>query len=264
MNRRQFAYITAFAGAATGTRAEAAATQPGRIPEAAGLITEMVFLDDCIRVAMYDPALSAAAKTALVENAEIFRNAALGPTVSGAKTAAQFALAAGKLCSQALSRQRRPNSAEARLYQDVAVARDLAAGAGCDPAKGGPVGDLLDLLHVRRRLALHTFIPDDENLETMHQWLNGVTVWWREQRDLRAALAAAYSAPDGAKMREFATGFYEAKHPLIRLARGFQFGQLAPPDSLKPALEQARQGGGYSRALVDSVEALRKAPQPPQ
>jgi hypothetical protein len=261
MNRRQFAYVTALSGAVAGTRAEGAAAQPGRIPEAAGLITEMVFLDDCIRVAMYQPALSEAAKNALAEYSDFVRNGALAPAGS-ARTAQQFALTAGRLCSEALNRRRRPNSAEARLYQDIAVMRDLAAAAGCDPDKPGPVADLLDVLHVRRRLGLHTLIPDDENLQVMQAWLSGVCAWWKDQRDLRAALGATYSSPDSAKMREFAAGFYDAKHPLIKLARGFQFGQLVPPAGLPAALEQARQGGGYARALADAAEALQNAPQP--
>jgi hypothetical protein len=136
-----------------------------------------------------------------------------------------------------------------------------AAGAGCDSSKPCPVGDLLDLLHVRRRLALHTLIPDDGDLQAVQAWLEGVSTWWRDQRDLRAALAAAYSSPDKAKMREFAAGFHNPADRLIQLDRGFQFGRL-PPDALPAALDQAAQGSGYARALADAAEALRKAPQP--
>jgi hypothetical protein len=262
MNRRQFAYVTALGSAVTaGTRAGAAVTQPGRIPEAAGLITEMVFLDDSIRVAMYDPQLSASAKSALAEYADGFRDGALAPAGPGAKTPAQAALAAGRLASEALKQHRRPNSAEARLYQDIAVMRDLAAAAGLDPSRPGPVGDLLDVLHVRRRLALHTLIPDDNNLETIHPWLEGIVKWWRDERDLRVALAAAYTSPDKTKMKEFAAGFYDPADPLIRLARGFQFGQITPPDALPSALDRARQGTGYARALAGAAEAVRKALQ---
>jgi len=206
MNRRQFAYVTALGSAVSaGTRA-VAGTQTGSIPEVAGLLSEMVFLDDCVRVAMYDPKLSVAAKTALAEHGDHVRDGALSPAGSSANTAPHFALTAGRLASEAFKRHRQPNSAEARLYQDVAVMRDLAAGAGCDPSKPGLVGDLLDLLHVRRRLALHTLIPDDGDLQAVQAWLEGVSTWWRDQRDLRVALAAAYSSPNKAKMREFAAG----------------------------------------------------------
>jgi hypothetical protein len=136
----------------------------------------------------------------------VIRDGALSPAGSGANTAPQFALTAGRLASETLNRHRRPNSAEARLYQDVAVMRDLAAGAGCDSSNPCPVGDLLDLLHVRRRLTLHALIPDDGDLQAVQAWLEDVSTWWRDQRDLRAALAAAYSSPDKAKMREFAAG----------------------------------------------------------
>jgi hypothetical protein len=264
MNRRQFAYVTALGSAVSAGTRTAAGTQAGRIPEVAGLFSEMVFLDDSVRVAMYDPKLSVAAKTALAEHGDHVRDGALSPAGSGANTAPQYALTAGRLASETLNRQRRPNSAEARLYQDVAVMRDLAAGAGADASKPCPVGDMLDLLHVRRRLALHTLIPDDGDLQAVQAWLEGVSTWWRDQRDLRVALAAAYTSPDKAKMREFAAVFYNPADPLIQLARGFQFGWLTPPDALPAALDRAAQGSGYARALADAAGALRKAPQPLQ
>jgi len=34
-------------------------------------------------------------------------------------------------------------------------------------SRSAPVGDLLDVLRVRRRLALHTLIPDDNNIQTI-------------------------------------------------------------------------------------------------
>jgi hypothetical protein len=264
MNRRQFAYVAAL-GSAVSAGTRAAGTQTGRIPEVAGLIAETVFLDDCVRVAMYDSNLSIAAKTALAAHGDHVRNGALSPARSGdANTGPQFALTTGRLASETLNRHRRPNSAEARLYQDIAVMRDLAAGAGCDPSRPSPVGDLLDLVHVRRRLALHTLIPDDADLQAVQAWLEHISTWWKDQRDLRAALAAAYSSPDKTKMREFAAGFYNPADPLIQLARGFQFGRLTPPDALPAALDQAAQGSGYARALADAAEALRKIPDPLQ
>jgi hypothetical protein len=259
MNRREFAYVTAFAGlAASQARAERTSGTAAKIPEAAGLITEMVFLDDCVRLAMYDPEISKPAKTALTTLPDFVHQGILSPHSIDAKSAEGYALLAGHRFSEALKRQRQPNSPEARLYQDVGVMHDLASTAGRNPAKPGPVGDLLDVLHVRRRLGLHTLNPDDD----IHNWLEGIVTWWREQRDLRASLAAAYTSPDNAKMREYAAGFYNPADPLIRLARDFQFGEVAPPDAFPPALNRARQGSGYARALAAAVEDLRKAPQP--
>ncbi len=106
---------------------------------------------------------------------------------------------AGRLVSEDLNRRRRPNSAEARLYQDVAVMRDLATGAGRDSSKPGPVGDLLDLLHVRRRVALHTLIPDASDFQAVQAWLEGVSTWWKDQRDLCVTLADGYPSPEKSK-----------------------------------------------------------------
>jgi hypothetical protein len=185
MNRREFAYVSALAGALSNAAgAKGATTQPARIPEAAGLITEMVFLDDCVRLAMYDPALSAASKSALAEHSDFVRNGALSPSNAAAKSALEYALAAGRVFSAALQRHRNPNSAEARVYQDVAVLRDLREHSG-QHANGMPAGDLLELLHVRRRLAFHTLIPDDATVEDVHVWLEGICGWWNDQRNLR-------------------------------------------------------------------------------
>ena len=41
-------------------------------------------------------------------------------------------------------------------------------------SRSAPAGDLLDVPHVRRRLALHTPIPNDNNIQTIHPRLEGV------------------------------------------------------------------------------------------
>jgi hypothetical protein len=259
MNRRQFACVTALAGAApAGALAQRGAVQPGRIPDSAGLISEMVFLDDCVRVAMYDPSLPAAAKTALTGHPEGIHNGAQSPAGIASQTAPQFALASGRLLSAAFHSRRGNSSADARLYHDIAVMRDMAAKAGCDPARPAAVGDLLELLHLRARLGLHTLNPDGEDI---HGWLEGLVVWWKDQHDLLVALAAAYTSPDSGKMG-LASQFYNPGDPLIRLARLLQFGEVTPPAGLSAALDQAGRGSGYARALADGLEALRKAPKP--
>jgi hypothetical protein len=258
MNRREFAYLSAFAGALSTPAHAGRAGQPERIPEAAGLIAEMVFIDDCVRVAMYDPALPAAAKTALTSHGDFVRNGVFFPDGSVAVTSEIYALEAGKLFSAALARRRGPSTPEARLYQDIAVMRDLAVKDGCDPSKPAPVADLFDLLHVRRRLGLHTLNPDND----IHKWLEGVITWWRDEHDLRAGLAAIYTAPDAAKTREFVSDFYNPADPLIRLARAFQFAEGPPADAFRPAMSQAPSGSRYARALAEAVEGIRSLPQP--
>ena len=259
MNRREFAYLTAFAGLLS-DKAEAARNRAeiSRIPSAAGLITEMIFVDDCVRLAMYDPGISKAAKTALTSFPDYVRNGSLCPESLAPHSAETYALAAGRKCSEALNRYRQPNSPEARLYQDIGIMRDVSATGGCNPGKPGPVEDLLNVLHVRRRLGLHTLNPDDD----IHHWLEGIIGWWREQRDFRSDLASAYTSPDTTKMREFVAEFYNPGEALIRLARNFQFGEVAPADAFTPAFDRAREGTGYARGLRTALEDLRKLPQP--
>jgi hypothetical protein len=45
------------------------------------------------------------------------------------------------------------------------------------------------------------------------------------------------------------------------MARGFQFGAVVPLDGLAPAVDRARQGCRYARALAAAAEGLRKAPK---
>lgn len=259
MNRREFAYLSGFAGlAAVHGRAERTSGSAVKVPDAAGLITEMVFLDDCVRLAMYDPGISKPAKTILTGLGDYVRNGVLSPAGTDATSAEGYALAAGRQCSAALTRHRQPDSAEARLYQDIELMRDLAENAARNPGKPGPVEDLLDILYVRRRLGLHTLNPDDD----IQHWLEGIVTWWRHQKDLRAALAAHYTSPDSAKVREFVAGFYRPSDPLIRIAREFQFAEVAPSDAFAPAMDRARNGCGYSRALAEALEELRRIPQP--
>jgi hypothetical protein len=259
MNRRDFAYVSAFAGlVAAQARGERTSGSTGKTPNAAGLITEMVFLDDSVRLAMYDAEISKPAKAALTTFPDFVRNGALSPAQIDTASGEGYALAAGHRISGALTQHRQPDSPDARLYQDIGVMHDLATTAGRNPAKAGPVGDLLDVLHVRRRLGLHTLNPDDD----IQNWLEGIVTWWRDQRDLRASLAAIYSSPDNTKMHEYVAGFYNPSDPAIRLARTFQFGEVAPEDAYLPALSRARQGCGYARALAAGLDELRKLPQP--
>lgn len=119
------------------------------------------------------------------------------------------------------------------------------------------MGDLLNTLHIRRRLGLHTLNPDDN----IHPWLEGIVTWWNEQRELREAVAATYTSPDAGKMREFTADFYNPSDALIRLARGFEMAEVAPAEAFRPAFEQARAGSHYSRALAEAVESLRRIPK---
>ena len=259
MNRREFSYVAALSGALLPQgRAERARSSPSNLPNAAGLISEMVFLDDCVSIAMYDADLSPASKTALTAYPDFVRNGALWPASPNAKNAEQFALSAGHVCSEALAKHRRPDSPEARLYHDIAVMRDMARKAYCDPSKPAPVHDLLEIIHVRRRLGLHTYNPDPD----IQVWLEGIISWWKDQSNLLTALAAIYSDPDPSKVDEYVSGFYNPDDAIIRLARGFQFSEVPPEETLRPALDRASGGSHYARALKEAVEGFRSLASP--
>jgi hypothetical protein len=262
MNRRQFAYLTAMASAVAGEmRAQGNSAKSVDAPDAAGLITEMVFLDDCARLAAYDPALSTASKHALATYTDHLHDGALSPESGTPKKPTQYALVAGRLCAQALSRNRKPDSAEARLYQDAAILRDLSAAVGCEPNAAAPVADLLRILHHRRRLAMHTLVPDDATVDDVQAWLQGICVWWRGQQHLLEAVANCYSSGNSAKTREFADAFYDPKHPLIRLARGFEMGDVRPRDAFASAIKAGGESSGYARALFDASGSLHQLPR---
>lgn len=135
MNRRQFAYVSGLTGAFAAAGAGAPVhTRPGRIPEAAGLITEMVFFDDCVRLAMFDSAIHGEVKKALTAHPDFVHNGVLWPGTTP-KTAEEIALSAGHSCAAVLNRHRSAHSAEARLYQDVAIMRDISGNPAATPIK---------------------------------------------------------------------------------------------------------------------------------
>lgn len=256
MNRREFAYLSALAGAIL-DRAHASPLEghAGKTAEAAGLITEMVFLDDCVRLAMYDDAFSKKAKKALTDFPDFVRNGGLSPVDLKSGSAETFALVAGRHFSTALQKHRGTVAPDALLYQDVAIMRDLALSAGRDPGKATDLVDLLNLLHTRRRLGLHTLNPDPG----IQLWLEGIVRWWRDQQAWREALASAYKSPDPVKLKS-TLEFYNPADPLIGIARQFQFAQVAPVDIYKQAVPQASRGSHYSRALCDATTALKSEP----
>jgi hypothetical protein len=256
MNRREFAYVSALAGIVL----EQAPASPskgnsGKPSEAAGLLTEMIFVDDCVRLAMYDDALSKNAKKALTDFPDFVRNGLLSPPDLKSESAEKHALVAGRHLSAALREHRSATSPNALLYQDVVIMRDLANAAGRDPAKATGVLDLLNLLHTRRRLGLHTLNPDAD----IQVWLEGIVKWWRDQHVWLTAVASAYTSPDPAKLRE-TVEFYNSADPLIGVARRFQFAQVAPVDMYKQAVAQAPRGSQYSRALHAAMVALQSEP----
>jgi hypothetical protein len=100
----------------------------------------------------------------------------------------------------------------------------------------------------RALIGLHTFIPDQEDIDG---WLE--RLFKTRQRfyvDIRR-YASAFADPDPDKVKRFIVDvhFYESQDPLIRLARSIQRGDPDAGIDLQEALEAAAVQSQYAQSL---------------
>jgi hypothetical protein len=112
----------------------------------------------------------------------------------------------------------------------------------------GALEDALRSLWQRALIGMHTFIPDQEDVEG---WLERLFKT-RQQFyvDIRR-YAEAFARPDPAKVRRFLdeVNFYQDQDPLIRLARSIQAGIPEIEIDLPAALAAAATQSQYAQAL---------------
>jgi len=110
------------------------------------------------------------------------------------------------------------------------------------------VEEALRALWQRALIALHTFIPDQEDVEG---WME--RLFETRQRfyvDIRR-YAEAFADPDPEKVQRFIVdaNFYDRTDPLIRLARSLQHGRTDESIELAEALSAAASQSQYAQAL---------------
>ncbi len=151
------------------------------------------------------------------------------------------------------------------VYHDAFILRALYGAGEREPYRGAieardvdALEDVLRALWQRALVAIHTFIPDEEDV---HGWLERLFAARQRFRvDLRR-YAEALADPDPQKVRRFIEepGFYDAADLLIRLARSIEGGDPAEGIEVEDAIEAAASGSQYAGALARGLSYLRAA-----
>ncbi len=194
----------------------------------------------------------------------------------------RLALAAGWLIQQAVRQELAPlyNSAkgeqdliDCRVYQDVTLLREMSFSEQesrtakhsfeITPAvkrvDAKEFDDFFQALGPRMQIRLHTFEPDEENIDI---WLPRLFAWRKEQLETGQRYAEAYRTPDPNKVRRFITdsNFYDRTDALIRLARSLQRGNLSGTGEVQSALTSPHaQRCHYARSLEIAYQRLQAA-----
>jgi hypothetical protein len=252
-------------------------------------ITHTAVTDDCARLAIYSPIICAPFKEVFAQQLEIARLGGLTraggkyvitlldryrekwpAAADGGLLAQKLAFVLGWLCHRAADLQMKPifrkvdadctlKPTDCSVYHDVFLFREVYAGGQGEPYSPGilslEAGELegaLRSLWQRALVGMHTFIPDEQDVEG---WLE--RLFATRQRfyvDIRR-YARAYAQPDPDKVRRFLdeVNFYDGGDPLIRLARSIQAGTLGTeidlPAALPAAVSAAATQSQYAQAL---------------
>ncbi len=195
---------------------------------------------------------------------------------AGAPTRKKLSFVLGWLCHRAADRQFKPvfraldpdcqeSPTDCSVYHDVFLFGEVY-GEGTEepyhpdllehPLRWPPASqmtvqraeELFRLFLQRGLLALHTFIPDDGDIEA---WLERL---FEKQQRFRVDVgryAEALTEPDPDKVRRFIRepNFYDPEDPLIRLAASLRGEGPAEVIEFDAALETAREGSLYAQVL---------------
>lgn len=212
----------------------------------AGCLARLVFFDDAAWLAAHAPRTPAPLARAIAVRREIFLCApALQPP--GQDALALAAHRAGQAVFESY-KPLEPQAPDARLEWDARMMRELAAREGLGDAAPSKqeIVDLFDALGRRVLIAIHTYIPDDGDVEGWMARLirlhSAMQAYWNE-------LAAAY-----VRVEARADERYDASDPLILAATAPRRGGLAP--RLVERALTARPRCAYARALADAHRRL--------
>jgi hypothetical protein len=133
-------------------------------------------------------------------------------------------------------------------YSPSTLEADMASSVAPQAFAVGEIESVLRAFWQRALLGLHTFIPDQADIEG---WLERL---FRARQQFYvdiARYAQAYSDPDPDMVRRFIVevNFYDPCDPLIRLARSLQWGAADEGVDLQEAVEAAGSQSQYAQAL---------------
>ena len=136
------------------------------------------------------------------------------------------------------------------------IAMDTHPAAGTVAVR--EVESLLRAMWQRMLICMHTFIPDESDVET---WLDHVLDRYQPLYVDLQRYADAYSHPDAAKMQRFIVdmNFYDRTDPLLRFVRAVQQGTYDSTIILESALKAAETQSLYARALARAFRYISAA-----
>jgi hypothetical protein len=137
-------------------------------------------------------------------------------------------------------------------YHEALFTPESHAAAAGDAAA---MEELLGILIRRYLIAMHTFIPDDDDAEGWLDRLHDLTQW--ATVNLRR-YAEAIADPDPAKVRRYIrdTNFYDAVEAIIAAARRLRKGEALSPAEVAAAVDAAA-ASHYAGALKTACGYLR-------
>ncbi len=238
MRRRGFLQVMAALPALPGGGRAASSSMAGRI-------ARLVFLDDAASLAAHSMAVPAATARAIASNRHLFfAGAALNSPPSGPATA--LAVRAGRATLEVYTAAE-PASPEERLRRDARLLRELAKREGGNaPVSPEQIACLFDTLSRRVLIAIHTYIPDEKDVEGWMERLirlhEAMEAYWRGLAE--AATRAEVVRDD----------WYDAADPIVRAAAALHHGVLDPAAVAEALALQPRCT--YGRLLVEAHARL--------
>ena len=154
-----------------------------------------------------------------------------------------------------------------RLYTAATLETDLGALPAAKILDTAAVREVFHTLMQQALIEIHTFSPDEDNIET---WLDGL---FGLQQDFYVDVeryAAAVAQPDPDKVRRFISevNFYDREEPIILTARALQRGETLASEAVCAAIgagaqshyaQALKMGCGYVLAASDFFEGRLSA-----
>lgn len=222
-----------------------AAAPPGSASppqELAGNLARLVFLDDVATLAAVSQRMPRATSAAIAGRRELFMGGALLDPASVPDEQTALAVRAGRAARRAYEPLHPADQAQ-RLHWDARLLRELALREGLAPdadAAAEDIAGLFDTLSRRVLIAIHTYIPDDADVEG---WMERLIVLHEAARTYWAELANAFRAARAGQDARF-----DGSEPWIRAAAALRQGPLDAAALAKALAGEPRSA--YARALA--------------
>jgi len=212
-----------------------------------GRLARLIFLDDVASLAACSPQVPSGTARAIATRREFFLAGALLQSSPPDDDVAAIAIRAGRAALEAYQ-PLEASTAEARVRQDVRLLRELAAreGAATEAPPRQQVADFFETLGRRVLIAIHTYIPDSDDVEGWMERLIGLHeaahAYW--QRLAEAYLAASPRRDE----------WFDASEPIVRAAAALHQGPLDSAAIARAISAQPRSA--YARALAEAHRRL--------